>query len=203
MIFIISDRDSSFLFFVSELYACDDDLRHHFHDFELNTHRIWKNWLVSDTLKSEITYWVSNSMFCVWIRNFRKSRNDVVLERIERRRDWLCFFSWSRIDRRATLLCSQRFSRCQNSRFTITEMRIWMISVCNCWRCVKFANIRFADCKNIERVSYILASCERSKRERRDLSYSDCQILLFDLRSLYLSVRYWRKSRFHLDSLIR
>ena len=159
--------------------------------------------LVSDTLKLEDTYWVNNSMLCVWIRNSRKSRNDVVLERIERRRDWLCLFSWSRIDRRATLLCSQRSSRCQNSRFTITEMRIWMISVCSCWECVKFANIRFEDCKNIERVSYILTSCERSKRRRRDLSYSDCQNLLSDLRSLYLSVRYWRKSRFHRNSLIR
>ena len=159
--------------------------------------------LVFDTLKLENTYWVNNSMLCVWIRNSRKFRDDVVLERIERRRDWLCLFSWSRIDRRATLLCFQRFSRCQKSRFTITEMRIWMINACNCWECVKFANIRFADCKNIERVSYILTSCERSKRKRRDLNYNDCQNLLSDLRSFYLSVRYWRKSRFHRDSLTR
>ena len=159
--------------------------------------------LVFDTLKFENTYWVNNSMFCVWIRNFRKSRNDVVLEHIEKKRNWLCFFSWSRIDRKTTLLCFQRFSRCQNNRFTITKMRIWMINVCNCWKCVKFANIRFENCKNIERVSYILTNCERSKKKKRDLSYNDCQNLLSDLRSFYLSVRYWRKSRFHRNSLIR
>ena len=186
MIFIISDRNSSSLSLVSELYACDDDLRHHSYDFELSTHRIWKNWLIFDTLKFEVIYWVNNSTFCVWIRNSRNSQNDVVLKRIERRRDCFYFLSWSRIDRRATLLCFQRFSRCQNSRFTITEMRIWMINVCNCWKCVKFANIRFANCKNIERVSYIFASCERSKKRRRNLNYNDCQKMFWLAFSLFI-----------------
>ena len=146
---------------------------------------------------------MNNSMLCVWIRNFRKFRNDVVLERIEKRRNWYCLFSWSRIDRRTTSLCFQRFSRRQNKSFhNHTEMRIWMISVCNCWKCVQFANIRFANCKNIERVSYILTSWERSKRERRNLSYSDCQKVLFVFRFRHLSARYWRKLLFHRDSLI-
>ena len=121
--------------------------------------------LIFDTLKFEEIYWVNNSMLCVWIRNSRKFRNDVVFERIEKKRNWFCLFSWSRIDRKTTLLCFQRFSRCQNNRFTITEMRIWIINVCNCWKWIKIANIRFANCKNIERYHiYWQVVNDRTKR---------------------------------------
>ena len=143
---------------------------------------------IFDILKQWNIYWMNNSMFCVWIYNFRKFRNDVVFERIEKKRNWFCFFSWSRIDRKTTMLNFQRFFWCQNndfSKFKQIDVFEW-----STFTIVENAsNSRIFDSQNAKlsnacHKNWLIENDRKKKSEIWIISLLNCFFLIF--RFIYL-----------------